>query len=116
MSSGPSGSADTAVGAQATGWPYPAALTVAAPTWQSELARQGRVLLALPRVVIGSDPACEVTIFDPDVAPRHAAISWSAEGYTIEDLGSAQGTLVEGKRIAQRTPLALGATIGIGGT
>src|SRR5579884_1233617 len=94
-----------------------AALTVTAPSWQSELARNGQVALAKPVISIGSDPACDVAIFDPGVAPRHAVIRAVQGGYAIEDLGSATGTWVEGRRVAPATPapLAPGQRVRIGG-
>ncbi len=97
------------------GWPFPAALTISAPSWQSELTRQGQVPLLRPRLVIGNDAACEIALLDDAVAPRHAAITWTADGYQIEDLGSVNGTWVDGKRIVTPAPLALGASIRIGG-
>jgi RsiW-degrading membrane proteinase PrsW (M82 family) len=109
MTSGASG------GAQGAGWPYPAALNVSAPSWQSDLAQQGQVPLSRPTITIGSDPSCDIAIFDSAVAPRHAVISWVSGGYQIEDQGSITGTSVQGQRIYGRTPLALGQTIHVGG-
>ncbi len=96
-------------------WPFPAALNISAPAWQSDLTQQGQVPLIRSRVLIGNDPACDLVILDSGVARRHAALSWTTDGYEIEDLGSVNGTWVAGKRIFKPTPLALGAAIRIGG-
>ena len=36
---------------------------------------------------------------DPTVSARHARLSWEKGGTVVEDLGSANGTFVRGKRI-----------------
>ena len=65
---------------------------------------------------LGSSPKCEIYLFkDPEVSPRHAAIHKVAGGHEIEDLGSASGTLVNGKPVT-RTRLRGGDEIRIGET
>jgi len=53
---------------------------------------------------------------DPAVSRRHAEIRGSASGYVIVDLGSTNGTVVNGRVIArhQETPLADGDEIRLG--
>ena len=36
---------------------------------------------------------------DPAVSERHGAIAWTAEGWTLTDVGSSNGTLVNGERL-----------------
>jgi hypothetical protein len=59
-------------------------------------------VLKSPRV-LGSDPAqADVVIDEPTVAPRHAVMmldETDGSHWTIRDLGSAQGTFVDGERI-----------------
>jgi len=52
----------------------------------------------LPRgvVTIGRAPACDVTLTDPDVSRQHAAITVTTAGITVRDLGSMNGTLLDG--------------------
>ena len=57
------------------------------------------------RTLIGRDREAVVWIDDESVSRRHARISISEEGATIEDLGSKNGTYVDEKRIRARTPL-----------
>lgn len=51
---------------------------------------------------------------DLDVSSRHAAIVRKTEGFIIQDLGSRNGTFVNGKRISGDTLLADGDVIGFG--
>lgn len=97
--------------------PYPAALYVAAEGgWRSGLAREGRIALARAAVQLGRLEGSDVVLLDPLVSRHHAVIRWTPGGYEIEDLGSANGTHVQGRRISGRTPLAPGQTIRMGNT
>lgn len=51
--------------------------------------------------VAGRDLSCEVPILDPGVSRRHAEIQVSANDITIVDLGSRNGTWVNGARVQQ---------------
>ncbi len=51
---------------------------------------------------------------DLDVSSRHAAVIHKADGFVLQDLGSRNGTYVNGKRIAADTPLQDGDVIGFG--
>lgn len=54
---------------------------------------------------------------DPELSRRHAHIRRLASGgLEIEDLGSSNGTLVNGEKVAGRTPLSDGDEIAVGGT
>src|SRR6516165_6364732 len=54
---------------------------------------------------------------DPKISRRHAAVRRAADGtLTIEDLGSANGTFVNGERIGAPRELAVGDVIRLGGT
>jgi S1-C subfamily serine protease len=51
---------------------------------------------------------------DLDVSSRHAAVMRKTEGFFLQDLGSRNGTFVNGKRITADTPLHDGDVIGFG--
>jgi predicted component of type VI protein secretion system len=59
---------------------------------------------------------CDITIADPDVSRRHAAIQIVSEELSIEDLGSTNGTLVNGETITERRSLRDGDEVQIGST
>ena len=53
--------------------------------------------------VVGSAPNCDVVLQQTDIARHHCKIKKVDEGFLVEDLGSAAGTFVNGKRIEQPT-------------
>jgi DNA-binding NtrC family response regulator len=65
-------------------------------------------------LVIGSSPGADLRIADPTVSARHARIAGDGRGLVIEDLGSTNGTYVDGVRV-QRAWLAPGLRLGLGG-
>jgi pSer/pThr/pTyr-binding forkhead associated (FHA) protein len=61
-----------------------------------------------PAVVIGRDPGCDVTLPHPTVSRMHARVTNRGEdGRTVEDLGSTNGTFVNGDRLPPREPRPL---------
>jgi DNA-binding winged helix-turn-helix (wHTH) protein len=65
--------------------------------------------------IIGREPTAEVWIDEPDVSRRHARIVIAGERAAIEDLGSKNGTTVEGKPVGQSVPLEDGDRLHAGG-
>jgi phosphoserine phosphatase RsbU/P len=65
-------------------------------------------------LVVGRDPGCALVIEDPRVSKRHAQLLWSDPGWTLEDLGSKNGTTVNGAPAA-RAELRDGDAISFGG-
>jgi hypothetical protein len=57
---------------------------------------------------------CDITLGDPDVSRRHAEIQISNGDIVINDLGSTNGTFVNGERIDQPRPLRDGDEVRIG--
>ena len=53
-------------------------------------------------LVIGRGRTADLVIAEPTISRAHAAIGWDAEGFFMQDLGSTNGTKVNG----QRSPLA----------
>jgi hypothetical protein len=66
-------------------------------------------------IVVGRDRACQITIKDRRVSSRHARLWVDGERIEIEDLGSTNGTRVNGTRIASRQKLSSGDLISFGG-
>src|SRR5215813_5288201 len=69
-------------------------------------ARRGQrqELSADARIRFGRHPDCEVS-FDPhrdiDASSRHAELRTVAAGWVLVDVGSSNGTYVEGKRVTE---------------
>jgi hypothetical protein len=68
-----------------------------------------------PGTTIGRE-GCDITLSDPDVSRRHAAIQIMAGEISIEDLGSTNGTFVNGEAISERRELRGGDEVRIGST
>jgi pSer/pThr/pTyr-binding forkhead associated (FHA) protein len=51
-------------------------------------------------VIVGRDSGCQLVIDDPLVSRRHAEIEYAEEGWLLRDLGSRNGTFVDGQRCA----------------
>jgi hypothetical protein len=49
--------------------------------------------------VVGRDPAADVCLIDGRVSRRHAEILGSARTWSVRDLGSTNGTIVNGQRV-----------------
>jgi hypothetical protein len=64
---------------------------------------------------IGRSSDCQIVLTDPNVSRRHAEIRRIGEGYSLIDLGSTNGTEVNGQHIAE-TALMNGDVIGVGQT
>lgn len=54
---------------------------------------------------IGRDAQNDIVIAEADISRRHARLTRSEHGYVIEDLGSTNGTFINGQRLT--TPYAL---------
>ena len=70
------------------------------------------------QVVLGRDPgAADVALEkDPEVSRRHATFSPSGAGLTVQDLGSTNGTFVNGGRLIGAIALDNGDRVELGGT
>ncbi|HEU0015642.1 MAG TPA: FHA domain-containing protein [Longimicrobium sp.] len=70
-----------------------------------------------PVVTVGRAAGCEVRIDDDSVSAQHARLEFDLGAWRITDLGSVNGTSVEGHRLAANVPapVAYGSTIRFGG-
>lgn len=73
-----------------------------------------RFRLATGRTVIGRHPSCGIVLDAASVSRQHAAIEVAGDRAWIEDLGSRNGTALDGKRVAERQTLLDGQQVRIG--
>jgi len=90
-----------------------------AATHQIRVERGPRELkgLRLPvagPVTIGRSPGSDIVIADDYISSAHARIVPSGERIVLEDLGSTNGTVVNGRRITSPVTLAPGDEIDLG--
>jgi pSer/pThr/pTyr-binding forkhead associated (FHA) protein len=64
--------------------------------------------------VIGSNADCDVVVDSPLASGHHCRLTQSREGFFLEDLGSTNGTYVDGSRITNATRVAPGMAITLG--
>ncbi len=68
-------------------------------------------------LVIGREPgSADLVLADPGISRRHAAVRALGGAVTVEDLGSSNGTFVNGKSISGEVELAQGDEVQVGGT
>jgi DNA-binding response OmpR family regulator len=60
-----------------------------------------RWVLSSPTAVIGRDPTCDIIIPDRQVSRRHASLRRVDGGFELEDLGSKNGTHINGAPLAR---------------
>ena len=67
-------------------------------------------------LTIGRTPDNELVLADSGLSRQHARIVFGQGAYWLEDLGSTNGTLVNGTRLTTAHPLRTGDVIQLGGT
>lgn len=75
---------------------------------------QGKEFVLKGDVRLGRETDNEVVLLDPKISRHHAIFTLDEKGYSISDLGSTNGTFVNGVRIATRHRLRTGDRIALG--
>ena len=91
----------------------------AAPQLAKFVVRSGamkgqRLLVKVPIVNIGRAEYCDIVIPDDSVSSQHAKLTRREGVWVLTDLGSTNGTLVDGEKIDGDVPLAPGAFVRFG--
>jgi len=65
---------------------------------------------------LGAEQDNDVVLGDAYVSAKHARLKWDGSNWWVEDLGSRNGTFIEGRRCLPHTPqiLPTGSTLKIG--
>jgi pSer/pThr/pTyr-binding forkhead associated (FHA) protein len=77
----------------------------------------GRVIsIERPQMTLGRNPRADIVLNDQEISRRHVMFRYNAEGLLCVDLGSTNGTFVNGQRIDQQIiregdQLRVGATV-----
>lgn len=74
----------------------------------------GRAMAMAPHVTIGRDPDSTLPIADNYLSHQHARIVERDGDYLLEDLGSTNGTYLNGKRMTAPAPLRRGDRVQAG--
>lgn len=72
-------------------------------------------LLAEGSTLLGRDPACDLQVFRVEASRRHCLVMNEGGLVTVSDLGSANGTEVNGWRIHGTLELTSGDVLRVGG-
>ncbi len=87
------------------------------PPVNVEIRLGGRMVLQRtfmpPAMFIGRDPTCELRLDNLNVSRHHARIIWHKGRFQVEDLGSSNGTLVNGRKV-EKQELSTNDTITVG--
>ena len=93
------------LGLLANGSPWECSIPLA------DMQRQGGV-------VIGRDPAtCSIVLMESSISRRHAALTLTEHGVVLQDMGSTNGSFVNGRRLGYYEPQAIlqdGYVLGLG--
>ncbi len=54
-----------------------------------------------PRMVVGREPTCEIHIDNLGISRSHCAFVMKDEAYILQDLGSSNGTYVNGRKVTE---------------
>jgi pSer/pThr/pTyr-binding forkhead associated (FHA) protein len=66
------------------------------------------------QLTIGRDSVNEIVINDAEISRRHARLTFQGGKYVLEDLGSTNGTFVNGQRLAGPRVLKAGEVVSFG--
>jgi pilus assembly protein CpaF len=79
-----------------------------------ESAEPERLTFEKPEVVLGKHAECDIVLSNPKVSRRHAKVVTRNGGLYVEDLGSTNGTFLNGSRIDGEKRLAAGDVVEVG--
>ena len=60
-----------------------------------------RAFMEKQRMIIGRDERCDLVVAERQVSRQHATITLEGDGYVLRDLGSKNGTFVNGQQLGE---------------
>ncbi len=63
---------------------------------------------------IGAKPDCDLVVNEAKVSGQHCRLSWDGHGFVLEDLGSTNGTYVNGVRVAGKVRITRSDSVTLG--
>ena len=91
---------------------------MAAPSFQLTMRSGPTPGKAFPlekeEILLGRDLANDIPISDPEISRRHARFMMQGESFLVEDLGSTNGTFLNGQRVSSPQQLRAGDVITLG--
>jgi len=72
-----------------------------------------RYRLVKEKTIIGRHPGCDIVVDSGSVSRQHAAIEMKDGGWWVEDLGSRNGTIVNGETLKEQHRLEAADEIGV---
>lgn len=100
---------------QPAGPPSPGRLKVLT-TGSDNRLQVGATIDLVPETTLGAEQDNDVILDDAYVSGRHARLKWDGSNWWIEDLGSRNGTFIEGQRCLPHIPqiVSTGAILKVG--
>ncbi len=74
----------------------------------------GQQIVLPSYTLIGRKPSCFLTLRSSNVSGEHAVIAWQGTHWTLRDLGSRNGTTLDGAAVQAAIPLHAGAQVTFG--
>ena len=62
---------------------------------------QKTIPLDKPKLVVGREPTCEIHIDNLGISRQHCAFAARGEAFVVQDMGSSNGTFVNGRKITE---------------
>ena len=78
------------------------------------MERTREVNISKEEFLMGRGPDCDLRVNDEDISRHHCLIRVRGQEATLSDLGSSNGTFVNGKRVLSQVALASGDEIRVG--
>lgn len=80
------------------------------------LKGQSVLLKSAAQMVVGREPSCSMVIGDTNISRKHCEFALRGGVWFVKDLGSRNGTYVNGKRIQSEIKLSMGDRLQVGET